>query len=53
MIYILNPYYVNLFLLLVIAIAVKVAYDSRCNYSNLVATMNKISLTEIGLPNSA
>jgi hypothetical protein len=43
-----NLIYLNLFLLLLVIIAIKVAYYSRCDYSNLVTKMNELSLTEIG-----
>ena len=45
---ILNSYYLNLFLIILVVIAVKTAYYSRCDYTNLVAEINKLSLTEIG-----
>jgi hypothetical protein len=46
--FILNSYYLNLFLLIIVVIAIKTAYYSRCDYSNLVEKINKLSLTEIG-----
>lgn len=48
MISILNTYYLNLFLLLLVIMAIKVAYHSRCDYADLVTKMNELSLTEIG-----
>jgi hypothetical protein len=47
--YILNVYYVNLFLLLLVIITITITYYSRCDYTNLVAKMNQLSLTEIGI----
>ena len=46
---ILNSYYLNLLLLLLVVIAIKTAYHSRCDYSNLVEQINILSLTEIGV----
>lgn len=51
--YILNSYYLNsdyviLFLLLVVLISIKIAYEFKCDYSTLVQKMNQLSLTEIG-----
>jgi hypothetical protein len=48
MISVLNSYYLNLFLLLVVIIAINFAYHSKCNYSDLVTKMNELSLSEIG-----
>jgi len=48
MLYILNSYHLNLFLLILIVMAIKVAYHSRCDYSDLVTKINQLSLTEIG-----
>ena len=45
---ILNSYYLNLFLLILVVIAIKMAYHSRCDYSKLVEKINTLSLTEIG-----
>ena len=45
---ILNSYYLNIFLLIIVIIAIKTAYYSHCDYSNLVEKINILSLTEIG-----
>lgn len=48
MCYILNSYYLNLFLLLLVFIISYRAYRYRCDYSKLVKKLNQLSLTEIG-----
>jgi hypothetical protein len=48
MTYNLNPYYINLFLIILIVILIIIAYNSRCNYNDLITKMNQLSLTEIG-----
>lgn len=45
---ILNSYYLNLLLFVLLIFAIITSYYNRCDYSNLVEKMNKISLTEIG-----
>lgn len=49
MFYILNSYYLNIFLLILVIMAIKIAYHSRCNYADLVTKINQLSLTEIGI----